>query len=327
MRNGRLVCYAPHETRMAEFTAEIVDQVVEICKTGADEAAEALARALDAEGLKLAVGEPGTPDSQELSKQLTGPGLVVVLAVGPSAALLVVPESSQLVPSWCADPDATGTSKLTTLAQELGMILLPEEFMPDDYKAVWLDDLADLLARAELSDESASVPLELSQSDKQGVAHLIWPALKPAGISVAEPAEPEPEAAAIEQAPEPPVQSIPDPAIPNPLPESQPRARHPGISVEDLPAHTRSLLRVKMPVVVTLAQKRQKLAEIVELGPGSMIQFDKSCEEMLELGVGDQPIALGEAVKVGDKFGLRVTSVILPEERFQAIRPPAMSGR
>ena len=38
-----------------------------------------------------------------------------------------------------------------------------------------------------------------------------------------------------------------------------------------------------------------------------MIQFDKSCEEMLELSVGDHPMASGGAVKVGDKFGLRIS--------------------
>ena len=59
--------YAPHETCMAELAAEIVAQVVETCKAGADEATEALARALDANDLKLTVGEPGTTDPQALS--------------------------------------------------------------------------------------------------------------------------------------------------------------------------------------------------------------------------------------------------------------------
>jgi flagellar motor switch protein FliN/FliY len=72
-------------------------------------------------------------------------------------------------------------------------------------------------------------------------------------------------------------------------------------------------------VVVSLAEKRQSLGQIVELGPGSIIQFEKSCEEMLELSVGGQSVATGEAVKVGDKFGLRVTEMILPEERFTKV--------
>jgi flagellar motor switch/type III secretory pathway protein FliN len=80
-------------------------------------------------------------------------------------------------------------------------------------------------------------------------------------------------------------------------------------------------LRIKVPVVVTLAHKRQPLGRIIELGPGSIIQFDKSCEEMLELDVGGRLVATGEAVKVGEKFGLRIKSVVLPQERFQAIKP------
>jgi flagellar motor switch protein FliN len=83
-----------------------------------------------------------------------------------------------------------------------------------------------------------------------------------------------------------------------------------------LPPYTRSLLRIQLPVVVTLAEKRQPLGRIIELSPGSILQFDKSCEEMLELFVGDRPIACGEAVKVGDKFGLRITSITPPDERF-----------
>ncbi len=75
-----------------------------------------------------------------------------------------------------------------------------------------------------------------------------------------------------------------------------------------------------MPVVVTLAAKKQSIGQIVELGPGSIIHFDKSCEEMLDLNVGDRRIAQGEAVKVGDKFGLRVTSVVLPDERFNSVK-------
>jgi hypothetical protein len=42
---------------------------------------------------------------------------------------------------------------------------------------------------------------------------------------------------------------------------------------------------------------------------------------MLELDAAELPIGLGEAVKVGDKFGLRITSMLLPEERFLPVRP------
>jgi flagellar motor switch/type III secretory pathway protein FliN len=110
---------------------------------------------------------------------------------------------------------------------------------------------------------------------------------------------------------------------PGSVPAAPPKKGAKGSSADPrrLPHYTRSLLRIKVPVVVTLAENRQPLHRIVELGPGSIIQFDKSCEEMLELAVGNRTIASGEAVKVGDKFGLRITSIILPEERFLSVRP------
>lgn len=88
----------------------------------------------------------------------------------------------------------------------------------------------------------------------------------------------------------------------------------------ELPAYASSLLKVDVPVSVTLARKKELVSGIVDLTPGAIIQFDKSCEEMLDLEVSDQTIAVGEAVKVGDKFGLRVTSMVLPDERFKIVR-------
>jgi len=93
-------------------------------------------------------------------------------------------------------------------------------------------------------------------------------------------------------------------------------------SAQQLPNYTRSLLHIEVPVIVTLAAKKQPVRQILELGPGSIIHFDKSCEEMLDLSVGERRIAQGEAVKVGDKFGLRITSLVLPEERFKPIAAP-----
>lgn len=83
-----------------------------------------------------------------------------------------------------------------------------------------------------------------------------------------------------------------------------------------LPSYSRSLLKIKVPVTVTLASERQPLSRIIELGPGTIIQFEKSCEEQLELEVNGERVAVGEAVKVGDKFGIRISSMILPPEHY-----------
>jgi flagellar motor switch/type III secretory pathway protein FliN len=90
-----------------------------------------------------------------------------------------------------------------------------------------------------------------------------------------------------------------------------------GISL--LPPYSRSLLRVRVPVSVTLAATTQPVDRVLDLCPGSIIQFDKTCDDPLTLKVGGQPVAVGEAVKVGDKFGLWITAMAMPEERFWVV--------
>src|SRR5688572_13568586 len=81
-----------------------------------------------------------------------------------------------------------------------------------------------------------------------------------------------------------------------------------GIDAElsKLPVHARSIMKVRVPLQVTLASQRKSVKEIIELGPGSIVKFDKTCDQPLELMLGDRPLAHGEVVKVGDKFGLRI---------------------
>ena len=108
----------------------------------------------------------------------------------------------------------------------------------------------------------------------------------------------------------PPVAAAQEPAAPNQ--PTEPVGKK-------LPAFTRSLLNVKVPISVALAAKKQSVQQVVELAPGSLIQFDKSCDQMLELFVGEHPVAEGVAVKVGEKFGLKINSLIPVGERMVAV--------
>jgi flagellar motor switch/type III secretory pathway protein FliN len=90
-----------------------------------------------------------------------------------------------------------------------------------------------------------------------------------------------------------------------------------------LPPYARSLLRIQVPVVVTLATTRQPVGRVLELSPGTMLHFGKAYDEPLVVSVGGCDVAVGEAVKVGDKFGLRIGSMVMPEEKFEAVRAKA----
>ncbi|MFG0289652.1 MAG: FliM/FliN family flagellar motor switch protein [Rhodopirellula sp. JB044] len=79
------------------------------------------------------------------------------------------------------------------------------------------------------------------------------------------------------------------------------------------PQYRERLLKIKTPVTVTLAERKETLRNILSLVPGSMLTFDTHCDQPLELSVGGHPIATGETVKIGDKFGIRIREIGVPK--------------
>ena len=69
------------------------------------------------------------------------------------------------------------------------------------------------------------------------------------------------------------------------------------------------ILRMEVPVIVKLAERKLMLSEVMRLGVGAIIEFFKSSEEPLELLINNKTIAVGETVKVGENFGLRLTQI------------------
>jgi flagellar motor switch protein FliN len=74
-------------------------------------------------------------------------------------------------------------------------------------------------------------------------------------------------------------------------------------------AELKRILRLQVPMIVKLAERRLTLTEVLRLGVGAIIEFSKSSEEPLELLVNNKPIAVGDAVKVGENFGLKITQI------------------
>lgn len=113
----------------------------------------------------------------------------------------------------------------------------------------------------------------------------------------------------------------PSPSPVRPAPEPN-RTTATQRDLTELPNYSRSLLKIRVPVSIQLAGKKELVQEVISLAPGSIIKFDKGCEELLQMIVGERTIAEGEAVKIGDKFGFRVTSILMPREHFAAVKKP-----
>ena len=85
------------------------------------------------------------------------------------------------------------------------------------------------------------------------------------------------------------------------------------------PDELKRILKLEVPVIVKLAERRLPVSEVLRLGVGSIIEFMKRNEEPLELLVNNKAVATGEAVKVGENFGLRVRKVGDPRDLVAAL--------
>ncbi|MBC8117176.1 MAG: FliM/FliN family flagellar motor switch protein [Candidatus Saccharimonas sp.] len=72
---------------------------------------------------------------------------------------------------------------------------------------------------------------------------------------------------------------------------------------------------ISIPVSVQLCQRRMKFGEFVALGPGSLIPFQTTCDQPLELRVDGATIAVGEAVRCGSQLGLRLSRFVVESAR------------
>jgi flagellar motor switch protein FliN/FliY len=79
------------------------------------------------------------------------------------------------------------------------------------------------------------------------------------------------------------------------------------------------ILRVPVTVSVRLAERKMSLGAVVALVPGSLVTFNKSCEDLLDLYVNNHRYCQGEAIKIGESFGLKISRVGVTEEPKQRI--------
>jgi flagellar motor switch protein FliN len=80
------------------------------------------------------------------------------------------------------------------------------------------------------------------------------------------------------------------------------------------------LLEVELDAAVRFGSREMELKELLELGPGDVVELDRHVADPVDLIVGDRIVARGEVVLVNGNFGLRVTEVAEPVRRLESIR-------
>ena len=71
----------------------------------------------------------------------------------------------------------------------------------------------------------------------------------------------------------------------------------------------RRILHLSVPIIVKLAERDMPVASVLKLNTGSILEFDQPADAEMELLVNNRTIARGLPVKVGENFGLRLSTV------------------
>ena len=79
------------------------------------------------------------------------------------------------------------------------------------------------------------------------------------------------------------------------------------------------LMDVNLGVTVEVGRSRMTIQDILQLGQGSVIELTKLAGEPLDIYINNRQVARGEAVIVNEKFGVRLTDIISPEDRLTTI--------
>jgi flagellar motor switch protein FliN len=80
------------------------------------------------------------------------------------------------------------------------------------------------------------------------------------------------------------------------------------------------ILDIPLMLSAQLGNTRILIKDLLQLGPGSIVELDKLAGEPLEVLVNDKLVARGEVVMVNEKFGIRLTDVVSPTERVNKLR-------
>lgn len=79
------------------------------------------------------------------------------------------------------------------------------------------------------------------------------------------------------------------------------------------------VLEIPLTIHVELGRKRLKIRELMQVGAGTVLTLDLQAGAPLSIYANQTLIAEGEAVVVGERYGVRVTDIVSPAERVRRL--------
>lgn len=100
-----------------------------------------------------------------------------------------------------------------------------------------------------------------------------------------------------------------------------PEPSQPGLAESrEAPENLSIILDIELIATARLGKIEMSISDVLNLGPGSIIEVGHLVDEPIELLVNERLIARGDVVVVDEKFGLRITEIISRAERIESLR-------
>lgn len=113
-------------------------------------------------------------------------------------------------------------------------------------------------------------------------------------------------------------ESAPKKAAPAPKAKSSPIDLERPISL-DSSGNMGLLLDIKMNLTVELGRTKRPIKDVLGFGRGTVVELEKLNGEPVDIMVNGRLIARGEVVVIDESYGVRVTEIIDPLERYKSL--------
>lgn len=80
-----------------------------------------------------------------------------------------------------------------------------------------------------------------------------------------------------------------------------------------------TILKLHVPLLVMVGECRRPVDDVLSMGPGAILELERPADSDLILMVNNKAIGNGQAVKVGENFGVKITKIESAHDRITAL--------
>lgn len=297
---------------MSEFLKEHLESLTSHLSDVAPLLAESVNQTLE-QKFEATIDASSALDSSSIPD---GPGMAVLLGTGESMFAAWIPEDLPL-PDWYQDEnlEEDQTDLLGMISTEWSAAMLPEPFFCDQSEFKIVKKFSTWFAEYEPTEWAVQFPIQLKEEgSEEDSGKTIW-LMGPFANTLETPEE-----EVLETASEATLDSVSE--VEQDFPQRAAASASQSsmnLNADQGLERVRRLMNLKVPVSVRLAEKRIEMGQLLKLSLGSLIMFTKPCDDFLDMYVNNQLFCRGEAVKIGERFGLKINEIGIEEERDSGV--------